>query len=183
MFLSAEHIQSLIDEGMVAGQKIFDLEGSMLLLTVKNLSTIGRYAKSPWIGVEKRYTPPYEKEPKNREYPDYWYLLNDRLYQVECNEVFQMPLDVMGFIGTRRTNFVSGLELGCTFISPGYTGSIMMKLSMPVEDYRYRGLYLQQDAPIAAVAFAKLSSGDTQPYKHKVWKDNKTHTEGEEVAY
>jgi len=77
------------------------------------------------------------------------YYLRPGCYQVEVNERFNMPLDVVGFTISRSTLQRCGAAILTGFFDPGYIGGGVSLL----EVYNSKGLKLCTDARICQMAF------------------------------
>lgn len=126
------------------------IEGAQYDLRVKAMYSM---EGAGYIGCAKRITPGVRPLPMCQTDPPAWEIGPGRSVLVETVEEVEMPDDLVAIPGIRTTLFRCGLNLECTFVPPGYRGSLTFKLDNP----HWRECVIEQSARIASLRFLRFT--------------------------
>lgn len=203
MKLSAETIRGLIKAQPplitdVSDRMTVPLEGSKVDLTLNSVSTLQLSAKSSFMGINVRITPPTKEispiplpcSPNTGAVGVGWTLFSG-FYLLQTVETLNMPYWLVGNIKERTTLFRNGAICRVTDADPGFSGKITCALYVPPGSQ----LTIEKGARFLSIRFEPiitlwLSNGkpclfnivadpsETDPY-NGIWSGDKKSTEGE----
>ncbi|MEK6905994.1 MAG: hypothetical protein AABW81_00040 [Nanoarchaeota archaeon] len=160
-------------------------EGYLLELRVGEIFVLKKKQRG-FLGVEKRKTPQvtsiasFEKHGNKIVRMKPWdYYLVSTIEKINCpSEKIEIepgmpPQYIVPVIGTRTTNFRSGVALHCTDTNPGYSGKLTFGLSnLGPCDY-----HIQLGARMFTIKFVPLIGEIARAYEGQ-WQDGRTSTGG-----
>ena len=148
-------VSNLIDKNI-------QLQTTGLDLTIKNISKWTSAGHLGFDNSKRKVSSKYTLKPMaNGEY-----YLAPGCYQIELNELFNMPLNVAGITISRSSLQRCGASILTGFFDPGFVGIGVSLL----EVYNPNGLFVYQDARICQMIFQLTEETESYNgvYNHKI---------------